>query len=184
MDDKTRWNHKHQTVNLPTHPIKLVQQYVQAGNSKKALDIACGAGRHTHYLAELGFKVDAVDISDFALSQLQKSPLIIPIECDLTMYKIPSNHYDLILNINYLERRLFPEIIAGLKTGGMVLFETFIIAHDSKQIQPINPHYLLQSNELLEVFSPLKQIFYEERSDINMYGDKVKIASYVGIKEA
>jgi SAM-dependent methyltransferase len=180
MDDKTRWNSKHKNVPMPTNPSAIIVKYVNQTVSTRALDIACGIGRNTHYVAKLGYEIDAVDISDYALSQIEHSQMIHTIETDLTQYSIKPNTYDLILNINYLERKLFPSIISGLTDGGVLIFETFITAHEEGYHNPSNPDFLLQSNELPTVFSDLTTLYYEERDDLNMYGEKVKIASFVG----
>lgn len=182
MDDKTRWNTKHKTVPMPITPSAIVMEYVKHSTNKKALDIACGVGRNSHYLAKLGYEVDAVDISDYALSQIEDTQTIHTIETDLTHYKIDPNTYDIILNINYLERTLFPSIMEGLKKGGLLIFETFITAHEDGYHNPSNPAFLLRSNELPEEFPDLEVIYYKERDDHNMYGEKVKIASFVGKK--
>lgn len=180
MDDKTRWNDKHRNVPMPNNPSKLLIRHLHDGIGKRALDIACGIGRHTHLIADAGYEVDAVDISDYALGKLNESPLIHPIEADLSRYEIAQDRYDLIVNINYLERKLFPSILKGLKKDGLLIFETFITAHEPDYHNPSNPDYLLRSNELIEYFSSLEILFYEERDDINMYGEKVKIAAFVG----
>jgi SAM-dependent methyltransferase len=182
MDDKTRWNNKHLNVPMPMNASEIVIKYVKKTASKRALDIACGVGRNTHYLAKLGYEIDAVDISDYALSQIEYSKMIHPLEIDLTKYSITANNYDLIVNINYLERKLFPSIIAGLKDGGILIFETFITAHEEGYHNPSNPDFLLRSNELPTKFCDLTTLFYEERDHQNMYGEKVKIASYVAKK--
>ena len=182
MDDKTRWNAKHQNVPMPNDPSDIVIKHVKPSHGKRALDIACGTGRNTHYLAKLGYEVDAVDISDYALSQIGRTNQINTIESDLTNYSISPNSYDLMININYLERKLFSSMIEGLANGGILIFETFITAHEAGYHNPSNPDFLLRSNELPIVFSALKILFYEERDDINMYGEKVKIASFVGMK--
>ncbi|MDP3301132.1 MAG: methyltransferase domain-containing protein [Sulfuricurvum sp.] len=182
MDDKTRWNAKHQNVPMPNSPSNIVIKNVQPSHGKRALDIACGTGRNTHYLAKLGYEVDAVDISDYALSQIDRTNQIHTIESDLTNYSIASNSYDLIININYLERKLFSSMIEGLTNEGILIFETFITAHEAGYHNPSNPDFLLRSNELPTAFSALKTLFYEERDNINMYGEKVKIASYIGQK--
>jgi SAM-dependent methyltransferase len=182
MDDKTRWNTKHQNVPMPNSPSDIVIKNVKPSHGKRALDIACGTGRNTHYLAKIGYEVDAVDISDYALSQIDRSNQIHTIESDLTNYNIAPNSYDLIININYLERKLFSSMLTGLANEGILIFETFITAHEEGYHNPSNPAFLLRSNELPTEFSALKILFYEERDDKNMYGEKVKIASFVGQK--
>jgi hypothetical protein len=82
----------------------------------------------------------------------------------------------------YLERKLFSSIIEGLAHDGILIFETFITAHEAGYHNPSNPDFLLRSNELPTEFSTLKILFYEERDDTNMYGEKVKIASFVAKK--
>jgi tellurite methyltransferase len=182
MDDKTRWNAKHQNVPMPNNPSDIVIKNVKPSHGKRALDIASGTGRNTHYLAKMGYEVDAVDISDYALSQIDRTNQIHTIESDLTNYRITPACYDLIVNINYLERKLFSSIIEGLAHDGILIFETFITAHEAGYHNPSNPDFLLRSNELPTEFSTLKILFYEERDDTNMYGEKVKIASFVAKK--
>ena len=76
VEDKERWNEKYQDNPMPDEPIKLISDYAPLSKGKKALDIACGMGRHSKYLVSLGFDVDALDISSVAIEQLQNIPNI------------------------------------------------------------------------------------------------------------
>ena len=181
IEDKERWNRRHVEKPMRSGVEPIVQKYIAEATSGRALDIACGIGRNTHYLADNGFKVDAIDISDYALSQLKKSDTINTIEVDLDAYVIQQDHYELIVNINYLSRRLFPQIKNGLKKGGVLIFETFIVAHGDFA-QPSNPEFLLQKNELLHAFIGLDIIYYEERDDVNLRGEATRVASLVAKK--
>lgn len=181
IEDKERWNIRHQKRPMSDNPAKILQKFLSYAKVGKALDIACGTGRNSHYLEEQGFIVDAVDLSDFALSKLKNSKNINKIEADLDIYELEKNQYDLILNMNYLNRRYFPQIKEALKEGGVVIFETFIVAHGDFE-NPSNPEYLLQKNELLHAFIGLDIIYYEERIDVNSRGEKVSIASLVAKK--
>lgn len=181
IEDKERWNRRHVEKPMRSGVEPIVEKYIHQASSGKALDIACGIGRNTHFMAENGFNVDAVDISDYALSQVRESNTIKKIEVDLDSYVIEQESYDLIVNINYLSRRLFPQIKNGLKKGGIVIFETFIVAHGDFA-QPSNPEFLLQKNELLHAFIGLDTIYYEERDDINLRGEKTRVASLVAQK--
>lgn len=99
----------------------------------RALDIAMGAGRNAVYLARMGFTVEGVDISKEAVEEArnlarEQGVSITAIEGDLEKdYRIEENAYDLIICFNYLQRSLIPQIKAGLKMGGFVVYETFII---------------------------------------------------------
>ncbi len=179
--DKERWNIRYKEKPFRTYVEPIVEKYIKEANVGYALDVACGQGRNTHFLAEHGFEVDAVDLSDYALSQIRKDSKVHIIEADLDEYNLEKNKYELIININYLNRRFSHQIKEALKVGGVVIFETFIIAHGDFD-NPQNPEYLLRSNELLHAFIGMEVIYYEERIDINLRGEKTKVASLVARK--
>jgi 2-polyprenyl-3-methyl-5-hydroxy-6-metoxy-1,4-benzoquinol methylase len=181
QSDKERWNTRYKEKPFRDYVEPIVEKYINQANKGYALDIACGQGRNTHFLADNGFEVDAVDLSDYALSQIKDDPKIHKIEVDLDLYNLEKNKYDLIVNINYLNRRFYHQIQEALKPDGVVIFETFIIAHGDFN-NPQNPEYLLRSNELLHAFIGMEIIYYEERFDINLRGEKTKVASLVARK--
>ncbi len=178
ISDKERWNRRHVEKPMRHNVEPIVEKYISLANVGEALDIACGIGRNTHFLASKGFSVDAVDISDYALSEIKNDEKIKKIETDLDSYNLECEKYDLVININYLSRRLFPQIKEALKQDGLLIFETFIVAHGDFA-QPANPEFLLRKNELLHAFIGLEIIFYEERDAINLRGEKTRVASLV-----
>ncbi|MEA2091286.1 MAG: methyltransferase domain-containing protein [Campylobacterota bacterium] len=182
IEDKQRWNERYLESPMPEHVTPIIEKYIEHVNVGQALDIACGTGRNTHFLHERGFEVDAIDISDYALKHVKKSPTINKVDIDLDKYNIAPNKYDLIVNINYLNRRLVSQMKDGLKSGGVIMFETFIVAHGDFKIPTMNLDYLLRKNELLHSFIGLDVIYYEERIDTNMKGERVKLASIVAKK--
>ena len=70
----------------------------------------------------------------------------------------------------------------ALKQGGVLVFETFIVAHGEFQMPTTNLDYLLRKNELLHLFIGLDIIYYEEKIEVNRLGERVKIASLVAKK--
>ena len=96
-------------------------------------------------------------------------------------FDIPANRYDLIVNIKYLNRRLFPYIREGLTKGGVLIFETFLASPDPAKERSICRDYLLRENELLHAFSSLKIICYKEAKH-EKDAEAVWLASLVGIK--
>ncbi|MBU0720111.1 methyltransferase domain-containing protein [bacterium] len=182
VEDKERWNKRFVEFPMPEGVSAIVEKYVVNAAVGQALDLACGTGRNTHYLADKGFLVDAVDISDYALERVKNSSTITKIDADLDKYNITPNKYDLIVNINYLNRRLVSQMKDALKNGGVLIFETFIVAHGDYKHETMNLDYLLRKNELLHSFIGLDVVYYEERDDINLRGEKVKIASLVAKK--
>src|SRR3990167_7219101 len=181
-EDKQRWNERYLDNPMPQSVSPLLEKYIEHAKVGQAIDIACGTGRNTHYLSDLGYIVDAVDISDYAVERVRDSATIKKIDTDLYKYNLTPNKYDLIVNINYLNRRLVSQMKEALKSGGVLMFETFIVAHGDFHLPTTNLDYLLRKNELLHSFIGLDVIYYEERVDTNLRGERIKVASIVAKK--
>ena len=162
-EDRIRWNKKHREESQPTSPSFIVMKHFSMADKGKALDIATGNGRNALYLAEQGFDVDAVDISDVAINKLaNRHPNLHPICADLDELDIHENRYNLILNIRFLNRRLFPYMRDGLVSEGVLIFETYLYSATADETDPMCRDYLLNPNELLHSFLPLKILYYRE----------------------
>jgi SAM-dependent methyltransferase len=182
LKDKHKWNRKYQNNPIPDTPIELITKYASLAIGKQALDIACGMGRHSKYLATLGFQVDALDVSSLAIESLQDIPNIHAKEVDFDTYTLPKSHYDLIVCTFFLKRELFPQIIDALKTGGILIYETFVYHPDNEQV-PSERSYLLEEGELEDAFKDdLELIESQEYWHETMKGFKMKKASIVGKK--
>ena len=180
--DRLKWNEKYQRQNYPDAPAAIVEQYAGLAGGKNAIDIAAGNGRNAIFMARQGFVVDAVDIADLGLAQFAgKHPGIHTICADLDEFDIPANRYDLIVNIKYLNRRLFPYILEGLAPGGVLIFETFLDSPNPAKNQPNCRDYWLRENELVQAFSSLKIILYKEAEEAD-HDEAAYLASLVGIK--
>lgn len=182
--DKQRWNEKYLVAPMPKETSQILIDHIDLVATKgKALDIACGTGRNTHFLADNGFEVDAVDFSDYALSKIRDADNIHKIDTDLDTYVFNENDYDLILKVNYLDRKMFPRIIKALKKDGIFIYETFVKTPIGEEYHnPTNPNFHLDLDELPQAFSVLEILSYEEKDAINLRGEKVRIASFVGRK--
>jgi len=182
--DREKWNEKYSSGQFPwTEPSPIVKEFYTLAKGKKALDLACGTGRNAIFLAEKGFTVDAVDISDVALKELKKkNPAVNTINADLDFYRIPENKYNLIININYLNREIIPCIKESLKKDGVIIFETFTLTEGGNYFQPENKKYMLRKNELLHLFMDFYVVFYEEKVKIKPDNKKAFVSSLVGIK--
>ena len=185
--DKERWNKKYQDKvipQIPSTPIKLLQDYASLATGKDALDIACGMGRHSKYLANQGFTVDALDISSVAIATLQKLEYIHATEVDFDSYALTKEKYDLIICAYFLERKLFPQMIAALKPNGLLIFETLL--HDKEnESEPSNPDFLLQKGELADYFSKECELLtMKEWKDVDYKGNATMKASMVAKRVA
>ena len=126
----------------------------EPGGRRRALDLACGSGRHSVALASHGWDVTAVDKSSAALQLLRaREARVVAIEADLETggFPIESNSWDLICITLYMQRDLFPAIRVGLKCGGLVL-AAFPIDDERPGVKPMNREFLLRSGELRTLF--------------------------------
>jgi SAM-dependent methyltransferase len=114
-----------------------------------ALDLACGLGGNAMMLAEKGLSVMAWDISPVAIAFLDQAANV--------------RGFDVLLVSLFLERSLCPALLAALKPGGLLLYQTYC-QEKVHQGGPNNPDYLLADNELLELFPGLKLRVYREES--------------------
>ena len=62
----------------------------------------------------------------------------------------------------YLERELFPQIEAGLKSGGILVYKTYTREQVAIGSGPSHPMHLLEGNELLRAFGNLGVLHYRE----------------------
>lgn len=133
----------------------------------RALDIAMGAGKNAIYLAKMGFEVEGIDISPevitVALESAKESSVTIKAHvADLEKdFHVEAEAYSVIICFNYLQRSLITEMKNGLRRGGMIVYETYII-DQAKFGEPKNPDYLLKHNELLNMFRDFRCLRYRE----------------------
>ena len=150
------------------------------------LDVAMGNGRNAIYLARAGFKVEGIDISseaiNTALEASRKAGVTIKAQlADLESdYQIEKGAYDVIICFNYLQRSLIPQIKDGLRKGGVIVYETFLV-DQAQWGKPKNPDYLLKHNELLNMFRDFRCLRYRE-GIIKNSEDRRAIASILAIK--
>ncbi len=167
--DRQKWNSRYNDDTKANAPTDNVIKYHDRVTPGPALDIACGNGRNSIFLAKKGFTVDAVDISNIATDRLKDRHADINTLCmDLDTWEIPRDHFQLIINVRFLDRRLFPQMQEGLKKGGLLIFESFLEGTDDEG-QPHHRSYLLRKNELLHAFLNLHILFYEERKECHNY---------------
>ena len=130
----------------------------------RVLDVACGSGRHLHYMHTLGHQVTGVDL-DISTAQ-SVAPYSELIQADLETQPWPLHDgqghrlFDAVLVCNYLWRPLWPSLRASLAPGGVLLYETFASGQEQWG-RPRNPDFLLQPGELLDRCHALQIVAYE-----------------------
>ncbi|HTA44179.1 MAG TPA: methyltransferase domain-containing protein [Bryobacteraceae bacterium] len=82
----------------------------------RALDLACGSGRHARWLVERGWDVTAVDIQDVEITGAH----FVRADLERHEYRIEPDVWDLIVCWLYWQPDLLPEIARGVREGGIV----------------------------------------------------------------
>ena len=135
----------------------------RAGGAR-VLDLACGHGRHSRWLMRHGHVVTAVDRDPQALASLADlAPWVRTLQADIenAPWPLAGREFEAVVVTNYLWRPLWPEILASLAPGGLLIYETF--AHGNASVgRPARPDFLLQPGELLTVCSDLRVVAYED----------------------
>jgi len=175
-------NHIHES---DLEPSEFLLENIELLPKGRVLDVAMGNGRNSIYLAKMGFEVEGVDISSEAVKSalgLAKK-LGVPVKARVVdlegSYQIEKDAYDVIICFNYLQRSLIPRIKTGLRKGGMVVYETFIVDQAALFGKPKNPDYLLKHNELLDMFRDFRCLRYRE----GVIDNKKAIAGIVAQKQ-
>jgi SAM-dependent methyltransferase len=144
----------------------LVRAAAESQTAGRALDLACGAGRHALLLARRGWRVTAVDRSGVGIEIMREraraAGLSIdarPLDLERGEFRIEPETYDLICDFYYLQRDLWPQIRAGLRRDG-----TFVAAIHLADAgnETGNPSFLLQPGELRSEFSDWQILHYHE----------------------
>ncbi len=132
----------------------------------RALDIACGRGRNTLFLAERGWEVVAMDQADEGLALLaaegkdfKRKITVKHVDLEQTT-ELPVG-FDLVMLFFYLQRSLLPHLRAAVAPGGLAVVRTFSSAGDFPG-GPENPDFVLRPGELKEVFAGWEILRHEE----------------------
>lgn len=134
---------------------------IRAGG--RVLDVACGAGRHLRHLRALGYSVVGVDRDEQALAALAGLPGAELRVADIEggPWPFSPDEFDGVVVTNYLHRPLFPHLVAALRSGGILIYETFARGNE-RYGRPTNPDFLLEPGELLLRVEPLSVIGFEQ----------------------
>ena len=147
-------------------PHKLLVKLAAELEPGKAVDLACGTGRHSIFLAENGWNVTAVDNSSVGIEIARQRAKEKGVEVDFRLadlekgeFAIEENAYDLICDFYYLQRDLFPETKTGVKVGGIVVSTIHIYGEMEEAGE-----FLLKEGELREFFRDFEILHYHETS--------------------
>ena len=146
-EDKVRWNNKYAqgAYSQRLHPSPYLEQQLSSNSLKggvrkgggQALDVACGAGRNSIFLAQLGYSVIGVDISDVALDRGETRAR--DLDLDIRWEQIdlendpvlPDSQFDLIIMFRFVALELIEALVRKLNPTGILIIEEHLQWSDS-----------------------------------------------------
>ena len=175
VNEKTIWDKKysegsHSSLDPDPFLVSAYEEFLFGTPPGLALDVAGGVGRHAIWLAQRGWRVKLLDISEVGIRQAEENAKragmassISADICDLnTMHELGWKQYDLVIVLFFLQRELFPTLLGAVKPGGTLIYKTYTAEQKNLPGGPSHPMFLLEQNELLRAFSSLRILHYHE----------------------
>ena len=170
----------------PNAPFKLAAsqflvRMTEGRKAGKALDVAMGQGRNSHFLASQGWEVTGYDISEGGIAQARQ----LAEKAGLKIRTVSASHdefdygtaqWDLIVETfaftNLSNAAYRKRVIDALKPGGMLVIEGFG-----------NPSATELRSPLIEGFKELRLIAYEARDEVADWGmNRARLERIAAIK--
>jgi tellurite methyltransferase len=173
-NERTRWNAKyragsHSGLDPDEFLVSAFAEFLAGEPPGCALDLAGGAGRHAVWLAQRGWRVKLLDVSDVAVRvagqrarEQHAGKIDVEVRDVSASPELGDAAFDLILVFYFLARRLFPALIRALKPGGFLIYRTYTEEQRGCAGGPSDPKYLLRAGELREAFAGLQVLRYSE----------------------
>jgi SAM-dependent methyltransferase len=139
----------------------------------RSLDVGMGQGRNTIYLAQQGWDSVGFDPADRAVAAAreQATKLGVKITTEVARdddFDWGDGRWDLIV-LSYVGAREYAgKVLRALRPGGMVVVEAF--HRDATKMRPIGGAVVFDTNELLQLFAPLRVVRYEDTDAVGDFG--------------
>jgi tellurite methyltransferase len=190
--DLRKWDDRYRAGSYAgrTHASALLARFIASVPRGRALDIACGTGRNALYLAEHGFEVDAVDISEVGLERARANAAARGVEVNwiaadlddgLPVRKLGDERYQLIALVRYVKLALVRPLISRLADNGVLVAEEHL-ATSAPVVGPKSAAYRVGPNVLLEAAGGLRILYYREGVVEDPDGRRAALAQLVGCR--
>ncbi|MDH3641327.1 MAG: methyltransferase domain-containing protein [Gammaproteobacteria bacterium] len=187
--DREKWDRRYAQGAFAerSHPNAFLEQWVPDLPLGRALDIACGAGRNSLFLAAAGYTVDALDISAEALARAAASAehrglQINWIERDLDSGLPDAGLFDLIIMLRYVNLPLLCTLGDRLNPGGHLVVEEHL-ATDADVIGPRSSRFRVEPGDLASAADGLRVRHCDELLSTDPDGRPVALARLVACRD-
>ncbi len=164
-EDRIRWEEKHRRESALSPRASVLALPPPVREEALALDFACGQGRHSAALARAGYRVVAMDVAMAALRRVHAAfggDRVFPVQGDADTWPFASGSFDLVVQVDFLDRRLFAALRSALRKDGLLFIDTFLDRGRPNAEGPANPDFLLRRGELPEAFDDFVIERYDE----------------------
>jgi SAM-dependent methyltransferase len=195
--DRIKWDERYRAgaYGDREHPSAFLAEWEPRLPRGRALDVACGAGRNSLFLAATGRSVDAVDISAVALDRAKETARerglqVRWIVADLAEdpgASLPREQYDLIVLVRYVNAKLLKVLLERLAPNGVLLCEQHVESREDV-VGPKTPAFRLRRNELLRDVMGEKEpgdtvVYYSEGLVTDPDGKRAALAQLALLRE-
>lgn len=169
-EDREKWDQRYREGAYASrnYPSEFLRNRAELLNIGRAMDLACGLGRNSIYLAELGFEVDAIDVSlvglEIAREKAKERRLLIHwLNEDLVNdWTIPTQQYDLILMFRFVSSEVLLKLPQLLAQGGALIIEEHLQWPQGNVVGPSGNRFRVKPGELMEGCRELDVLFHYE----------------------
>jgi SAM-dependent methyltransferase len=166
--DRNDWEKRYRTGDYTPreYPSDLLADVVEWAPTGRALEVATGAGRNALFLAERGYDVDAIDISETALSVASDRAEERGVEVNWICaegeeYEFEEGAYDLATVHFYHSPALIQQFASALAPGGLLVYEHHVQTREDVERGPSDRHRF-RTNDLLRYCLGLTVLEYRE----------------------
>lgn len=125
-DARSLWNSRHTERGPLTAPARFLTErahLLPAGG--RALDVAGGQGRNAIWLAQRGFDVTLLDVSDVAIEGAEEAAAeagvsLTAVRTEVTPEAIPAGPFDVVVVHHFLDRPVWAALPGALADGGVL----------------------------------------------------------------
>ncbi|RXK50349.1 class I SAM-dependent methyltransferase [Halorientalis pallida] len=168
------WDERFRAGEYPQdpEPDPLLERAVDAFPEGRALDVATGTGRNAVFLADEGYRVDALDQSRAGLEITRENARergvadrLELVQTDVASHAFPESRYAVVTVSFYRALDRLADIEAALEPGGYLFVQHHLRTTDAVDRGPSTERYRFAANELLRACLDLTVVHYDERTE-------------------
>ena len=187
--DRIRWNERYKSGEYVgrTHPTDLIRRWVSICLTGTALDLACGSGRNSRFLANAGYDVIGIDISNVALERASATRATSDRNPRYEVQDLENSQiegrFDLIVMVRYVNFELVSKFDEHLRPNGVLMIEEHLFRNDIPDLAgPKDPSFRIEAGSLRSNLKNVRILHEFEGLTQDPDGSKVALSQIVARK--